>query len=133
MLTYAKIKKALQQDGASAREIAMIDTRTHREEPKMKTEPKMTHTPTPWEIAHYEGGLLEGLNFIRSADGEEICSINDASEKAKANAAYIVRAVNAHEEMLLVLKELQRTIDKDHFYADRINEAIAKATGDKNA
>jgi hypothetical protein len=56
------------------------------------------HTPTPWNFIDVMGacalyaGQMEILNF------------RNPVPKARANAAFIVRAVNAHEELLENLK-----------------------------
>lgn len=54
-------------------------------------------TPGPWTHVARKGGW-DGIN---SEDGQEICSLNLNNPE---NAAFIVRAVNAYDEMLSALK-----------------------------
>jgi hypothetical protein len=51
----------------------------------------MTHTPTPWTI--------DALGYLRGPESENILENH-------ANAAYIVKCVNAHEDLLQSLKDL---------------------------
>lgn len=53
------------------------------------------------------------------------------AELAKANAAYIVKCVNAHERMVQTLKkahqlnsDLFRTMDETHYYRDELHDLI---------
>lgn len=72
------------------------------------------HSPTPWtyEVAgeqHY--GEVDDFPFvIRSEDGWNIAaSIGDVPDlPAEANAAFIVHAVNAHDEMVYALRGVER-------------------------
>ena len=95
----------------------------------MKTQP--THTPTPWKTMP--------LNpFIFSGDEPEelaVCrtDIKLPPERNDANAAYIVRAVNAHEELIATLKEVSKhatDLNKnDPWIMERIYKAISRAEG----
>ena len=82
----------------------MSELKKFEEKLTMPTPP--THTPMPWKVAHYEGGLLEGLNFIEGSDKMEVCIINDATPCGKANAAYIVECVNSHAALKAAKAEL---------------------------
>jgi hypothetical protein len=71
------------------------------------------HTPTPWLAYHAPGAAEIGLN---AAEGRIIGGIYDmawrenrkgVSEVTHANAAYIVRAVNAHEALVAMVRELR--------------------------
>lgn len=68
----------------------------------MKTKnvtPKVEHTPTPWEV---------NGNAITSFVADQHIVINkEADELWKRNAAYIVKCVNSHEELLIALKALR--------------------------
>jgi hypothetical protein len=100
----------------------------------------MKHTELPWEVAHYEDGILEGVNFIRStANPHPICTIingGELPEVVAANAAFIVRACNSHYELLEACKAMldQLSLGRDlseGAYADmltRARAAIAKGT-----
>lgn len=58
-----------------------------------------THTPTPWKLDD-----TRPMVYVMGADGETIASFDRRSIE-EANAAFIVRAVNAHEELLFACKE----------------------------
>ena len=95
-----------------------------------------THTPTPWTMMDFDHGTA----IIY--DKEQTVVIPKLTNKA--NAAFIVRAVNAHEEMLSALKEMRtRYARLEGLYAEKAgitydcpngtiklaNRAIAKAEG----
>lgn len=86
-------------------------------------EPKPSHTPTPWKITYYEDGLLEGLNFIEGSDKTEVCSINDASTSGKANAAFIVRACNLHEDFMDLVRIV---VGNDHMMNEVLPQSMAE-------
>jgi hypothetical protein len=109
-----------------------------------KAETKHTPTPPPWEKS---GDLIvKDLSYDKTVTAAyyEIATTNIGhwtTEQKEANAAFIVRAVNAHEELLEAVKasatmtnELLRTIDDGHWYSDdlvalrvKVLQAIAKA------
>jgi hypothetical protein len=62
----------------------------------------MTHTPTPWRVtkAYRITGGPQGHTYVASLDNVKHLS----PEELEANAAFIVRAVNSHDEMLAALK-----------------------------
>jgi signal transduction histidine kinase len=62
------------------------------------------HTPTPWILDEERGKLMD-------ADGEFVTHISltryvdeRRDPEAEANAAFIVRAVNAHEKLVAALR-----------------------------
>lgn len=106
------------------------------------------HTPTPW----HDSGLSDTLpgGFIEARNGKNICLYYAGPETAvgdqgKANAAFIVRACNAHEELVAALRGARSDLtwvlsgDKPfgnepeqralHNIVDSINAALAKAEG----
>ena len=105
------------------------------------------HTPVPWEVDEAEDLPLAVI--ADTADGEAICEIGkDGSRKADscaewhANAAFIVRACNAHDDLLEVLgaihacwgvgyKDTRRLVDalRPLIEVDA-RAAIAKAKGE---
>ena len=89
----------------------------------------MNHTKGPWEVAHYEDGILEGVNFIRSTvNNYSVCILingGTSPEETEANAAFIVRACNSHDELIEVLKDAILEIEYLH---DKF-----KTTGSGNA
>lgn len=105
----------------------------------MKTQ-TAAHTPTPWKVSENENTPLTLNEYHRIHAGiDDICFVEKtdrdlSSEKYievdQANAAYIVRAVNAHEELLAALKNLVernliKDINGDHY--EEVLETIAKA------
>lgn len=99
------------------------------------------HAPTPWELIEVKSplGLLPRWK-IKAKDtyyGDKIIMMTGN----KANAAFIVKCVNGHAELLEALKvcdkqmsELYRTMDNDHWFKDDlvsacriVREAITKA------
>lgn len=69
-----------------------------------------THTPTPWAVgdnvkqAIYSVEDGECIAFAHNADLPELGGIS--VQVAKANAAFIVRAVNSHEALVAALESL---------------------------
>lgn len=62
--------------------------------------PQPTHTPTPWN--------WDSSKTIRLGTPlkYEVASLGLSREVAEANAAFIVRAVNAHEELVSFIRSL---------------------------
>lgn len=60
----------------------------------------MKHTPTPWKIEVVEGLSIYGPEGLLLADLK-------GNHQTKANAAFIVKAVNCHEEMLTALRSVR--------------------------
>ncbi len=110
---------------------------------KTKTN-EVSHTPTPW---HFEesslNGVPKGESFWLANDTEEGNTtahllLNKAGHKddaqVRVDAAFIVRAVNAHEEMLEALKGAMMIVkalssDNDTHFVKLAEQAIAKAEG----
>lgn len=79
---------------------------------------KPQHTPTPWSV--------DALGYLRGPDSENILEV-------KENAAFIVRAVNSHEELVQLLRRI-REFDRHTpllgtDMVQDIERAIAKAEG----
>jgi len=96
----------------------------------------MSHTPTPWKAEENRVFQIKHPTF-RIA----ICTSNSADYlEEKANAEFIVRACNNHDELLEALKESQIAL-YDAMHAghlsrsyggkvmDKIEQAIAKVEG----
>jgi hypothetical protein len=97
----------------------------------------MKHTPAPWEargekgnyewnvVAPDDDDLSEPWHIAECHDGAKGCS-------AEANARFIVRAVNAHDDLVAALRcLLNATMYRDHPAESQMAiDAIAKATGD---
>lgn len=70
-----------------------------------------SHTPTPWIADDSD----EANIMIRRASwcldqGGDICAIYHFGELGKANAAHIVRCVNAHDDLVAALKDCIREL-----------------------
>lgn len=107
-----------------------------------------SHTPTPWKVSQAGENLY--LYVDLPSDNwpvhNVIANVDDDMGNAKANAAFIVRAVNeyeslqrfrnAHEELLEVLKQLANVTNVKGMnrlvvasIVERAWQAIAKAEG----
>ena len=80
-----------------------IDPTTNQIGQKMKT----AHTPTPWAISSVEDG---GLSIVPKETPPHltICLLPSAPyiERDLANAAFIVRAVNSHDELVTLAGQI---------------------------
>lgn len=95
----------------------------------------MSHTPTPWNGDQFT--MPETIR-IASIDGKSIAGLAQ-SVKNKANAEFIVRAVNSHEELLEasqgLLNALQARLMRtgcngpEESAIKALKQAIAKAEG----
>lgn len=84
------------------------------------------HSPTPWKIEN------DGKSISQEGSGNEFISqVNSGfgAEKQKANASFIVTAVNSHYGLLEALKNIRSMADNsgDKCIFEEANEAIAKA------
>lgn len=83
-------------------------------------------TPTPWRVEKND----QGANFIRGDNGDGVALAN-CIPASSTNAAFIVRACNAHDDLLASLKEISDELGYT-FPLDikgRMRAAIAKAEG----
>lgn len=88
------------------------------------------HTPTPWEVGEDVG---QAERSIVTAECRDICTCETGFGDAEANAEFIVRAVNAHDDLLNACREILRADEytPDWHVTDAIElakAAIAKAT-----
>ena len=100
-----------------------------------------THTPTPWAKTRYVSDHVTIFRDVTSPEGtwpihEVIADVDDDCNRGEANAAYIVKCVNAHKALLDVLKEAKNLIDNysdsmESFDSGNLEKAIAKAEGGK--
>lgn len=64
------------------------------------------HTKTPW-VVHEDGRSIEALNQPGNLPLITVCTFpNPPFDRDAANAAFIVRACNAHEELVEALESL---------------------------
>lgn len=73
----------------------------------------MTHTPTPWEFQEFEivheiqKGLVQSVPIYTNRIAGTLNPCSDDWDTAQANAAYIVKCVNAHEALLKVARKYE--------------------------
>ena len=81
----------------------------------------MNHTPTPWKIIplhESEVGSPHLLEIgVKDYNGRVLASVDSGTDEDNANAAYIVQAVNSHEDMVEALEDLIR-------HNEALNEAF---------
>ena len=79
----------------------------------------MAHTPTPWDITRsrgpvdgeYDFGITAEIGGRTEVIAEAFGWVSEIHKSpAEANAAFIVRAVNAHEAVVEVLEELHAMV-----------------------
>lgn len=102
------------------------------------------HTPTPWSLSdsqlpkaiygsarqHIHAGPKETQgNTIAIVSLGGLGGTSGKIEDIEANAAYIVRAVNSHEELVAALKEIHHSIPSATHLHEIVTSAIAKAEG----
>lgn len=89
------------------------------------------HTPTPWFVNVSPGECVQIYKPCptRMAD-DVICEVVGIGlPRKEANAAFIIRAVNAHEEFLWFVRDFLRGDVSDRELTERGRELIAKAEG----
>lgn len=79
---------------------------------------KMENTPTPWKLHPINGGFFD-------SEGTKVNILS------RVNAAYIVRAVNAHEALVDDLKQIVNNpnVALDPMFLAMFRRHIAKAEG----
>jgi hypothetical protein len=75
------------------------------------------HTPGPWEIML----TAHGHTIVSREHGWSVASLPDYDPTHEANAAFIVKAVNAHDELVAALK--QWADNPDGWNVDQVNHA----------
>jgi hypothetical protein len=85
----------------------------------------MSRTPGPWHVAGRKGGW----DGVTAEDGTDICALEYNNP---ANAAFIVRAVNAHDALVAALENLiprfRNACRQNGSDADMIDEATRMHT-----
>jgi hypothetical protein len=82
----------------------------------MKTQEKVTHTPTPWKVETEDKGLGWWNDTVFVVGEGFRLSIGTKTDKTLEKAAFIVRAVNSHEELVSFVKYV-RQFYQDNFGA----------------
>lgn len=96
------------------------------------------HTPTPWHLDDMEQGII-----VADGNGYSIVDCRSGKldeEDHAANAAFIVRAVNCHEELIETIRWMAQTVHQGNHVeqpgtfrecpksvCDAAKQAIAKA------
>lgn len=87
------------------------------------------HTPTPWKVDDY---VMSGEKYRVFSPADPVAV---ASVAGKANAEFIVRAVNSHDELVEAIKNAIDSLP-DHVgpriaqVKKELSEALAKAEGE---
>ena len=94
--------------------------------------------PTPWKVSLFEGG--HGEPIICGESGNiaymQWGAHPDTQAEVKANADFIVRAVNSHDELVGILHTLEKAFVESygnfHFseYEGIVLDALRKAKGE---
>jgi hypothetical protein len=92
---------------------------------KTTTAVKPTHTPTPWTVE--EGTQPHTLAIVNDYESKTISVAMHDNAEDKANAAYIVRAVNSHEALLEIAKEDRGRYPDGSGRAKELDAIIAQA------
>lgn len=103
------------------------------------------HTPTPWNVRYYDEFQNAPLDVL-SSEGNCIANVGrrsvnkttgkvyEPSAEAFANAAFIVKAVNCHQELVDAAKAVLDNLREGDFISttrlDALQAAIAKAKGE---
>jgi hypothetical protein len=84
----------------------------------MKTETKTAHTPTPWKVI--KGDREHAFNIVHDSKNGGTAVVRDVLKEA--NAVFIVRAVNSHDNLINAIKLLLECVD-----ASQLPEGALKA------
>ena len=105
---------------------------------KLETKTEAKHTPTPWDmtikimefISREQGGGEKVTIWARSPKVKRVATLTRVTKLAggevvetdisevKANATFIVRAVNSHEELLEAMKGVVVALERDLLIAN---------------
>jgi hypothetical protein len=93
-----------------------------------------THTPTPWFVERSGLGIHRYISaLIRPGILQEVasCGPTEGPEGSEGNAEFIVRACNAHAELVAALQMAKHIVAREGTkeQADQVFDAIEKATG----
>lgn len=64
----------------------------------------MEHTPTPWKRSENNWGRVNIHNFPNGGGTNIIADLVGNAEEMDANSAFIVRAVNSHDDLVEALQ-----------------------------
>lgn len=98
-----------------------------------ETKEQVKHTETPWNIFRNEDGIDHigtGTRKVVAFPWNKFENDDEVNVEDEANAEFIVRAVNCHEELLAQLISARGFIPKNQpVVRNNVNAAIAKAEG----
>ncbi|MGZ3349142.1 MAG: hypothetical protein ACXU89_09380 [Xanthobacteraceae bacterium] len=89
----------------------------------------VTHTPTPWFASSQPDGRFDILDGPNLNTATVLCTRFEYSERKDemhANAAFIVRACNAHDKLVEALLTSERFLTSRSYDARQLAEAIAE-------
>jgi hypothetical protein len=90
----------------------------------------MKHTPLPWRYQDDDTfDLLDNKRIVGANLISPALVFGGLARESEANAEFIVRACNAHYEMLEALKSVRRYLEQINVTSHQLNVAIAKAEG----
>jgi hypothetical protein len=90
----------------------------------------MTHTPPPWKAVkntcfwEIQPETRADTDPYQIGDVCASCPKNDVNELQKANADFIVRAVNNHDALVEALEDAEKALD---LYGDKSKGSIVSA------
>lgn len=96
-------------------------------------EPAATYSPLPWKVSERSAFDIKHTGIVDDYD-RVVCRM-DFLDEEQANAAYIVRAVNSHAELLEALKQLANITNRHgknlviNQIVNQAWDAISKAEG----
>jgi len=85
------------------------------------------HTPTPWSVKHFKGTIdrnesypviVPGYEHYRSGWQVPANLYGTHPERIEADAAYIIRCVNAHEKLVAALDAILAVDNSDDKYGE---------------
>jgi hypothetical protein len=90
---------------------------------------------TPWTISEY-GQVNDAFHMSVRIKGFAVAGGNAGQEEAEATTAFIVKAVNMHQELVNALKDCAFTLGaidpagwSNTILCERVRDLIAKASG----
>ena len=71
----------------------------------------MNHTPAPWYLS--DSHFTKGNVILSKVDecGAHVCTMPEFKDTAQDNAAFIVRACNAHDDLVAALEAVLKAAD----------------------
>lgn len=91
----------------------------------MSTQTEVKHTPTPWKIKNLTHNDLP-VYAVMNSQGQLIAEVPAMDEIDKANAAFIVRAVNCHEDLFKACKKVRDMVSAV-CHCDPLTPGLTKA------